>query len=109
MLEEAANSKIRQLGLQNTELRQEVANLERERDFYFQKLRDIEVLCQDFTSSLATSTTPPSAQSVIEHIQALLYATEDDFVSVEDMNLNTQQDDEAMVVDSNNNGNNNHS
>ena len=34
------------LCLQVTELKLKVDNVERERDFYFDKLRDIEILCQ---------------------------------------------------------------
>jgi microtubule-associated protein, RP/EB family len=41
--------------------------LEKERDFYFGKLRDIEVLCQE---------APPSDSNLIEKITAILYATE---------------------------------
>ena len=32
--------------MQVTELKLKVDNVERERDFYFDKLRDIEILCQ---------------------------------------------------------------
>lgn len=41
--------------------------LEKERDFYFGKLRDIEVLCQE---------AGPSDSDLIEKITAILYATE---------------------------------
>ena len=34
------------LPVQVTELKLKVDNVERERDFYFDKLRDIEILCQ---------------------------------------------------------------
>ena len=42
--------------------------LEKERDFYFGKLRDIEVQCQEEEDA--------PAGSVIEKIRAILYATE---------------------------------
>ena len=35
-----------QLALEVTELKLSVENLERERDFYYSKLREVEVLCQ---------------------------------------------------------------
>jgi len=37
----------RQLALEVTELKMSVENLERERDFYYSKLREVEVLCQN--------------------------------------------------------------
>ncbi|ELT87671.1 hypothetical protein CAPTEDRAFT_226241 [Capitella teleta] len=45
-----------------------VEGLEKERDFYFGKLRDIEVLCQENED-----------QSVVKSIMDILYATEDGF------------------------------
>ncbi|EDO49926.1 predicted protein [Nematostella vectensis] len=55
------------------ELKTTVEGLEKERDFYFGKLRDIEVLCQDQEGVEK----PP----IIERILAVLYATEDGFAS----------------------------
>ena len=43
-----------------------VDGLEKERDFYFGKLRDIEVLCQE----------EPGETPVLKNIMAILYATE---------------------------------
>jgi RP/EB family microtubule-associated protein len=80
--DETSTKKIRQLGLQNTELRQEVENLERERDFYFQKLRDVEVLCQEFENGVPSKSA--DAVDMIEKIKKLLYATEEDFVVLAD-------------------------
>ena len=44
----------------------EIASLEKERDFYFGKLRDIEVLCQ----------TNNEKNAIIDQILQILYATE---------------------------------
>lgn len=53
---------------QITELKLSVDSLEKERDFYFSKLRDIEILCQ----------TPEIENSpIVEAMQKILYATDD--------------------------------
>eukprot|EP00048_Salpingoeca_helianthica_P022377 m.17895 g.17895 ORF g.17895 m.17895 type:complete len:254 (-) comp7237_c0_seq1:239-1000(-) len=51
------------------ELKLTVAGLEKERDFYFGKLREIEVLCQDEVNK----------GSLVENILRILYATEEGF------------------------------
>ncbi|KAF9281634.1 Microtubule-associated protein RP/EB member 1 [Mortierella alpina] len=65
------------LGLQK-ELQEErttVAALEKERDFYFGKLRDIEVLIQQDLERA-----PESADNaLLKEIQAVLYSTEEGF------------------------------
>lgn len=55
---------------QTTELQLTIDGLEKERDFYFGKLRDIEILCQQ-----------PEVESIpaIKEIVNILYATEDGF------------------------------
>ena len=50
------------------ELKMTVEGLEKERDFYFGKLRDIEVMCQECDNT-------PSAP-IIQKIMDVLYATE---------------------------------
>lgn len=54
---------------------QQVEGLEKERDFYFGKLRDIEILLQGTEGSDAD----PIAQSVFK----ILYATEEEFAAGE--------------------------
>eukprot|EP01051_Picozoa_sp_SAG22_P035267 SAG22_NODE_16459_length_324_cov_1159.524444_1_plen_84_part_10 len=43
---EATLAKVKELEEENMELKLSVDGLERERDFYFGKLRDIEIMCQ---------------------------------------------------------------
>lgn len=67
----AAIAQIDELNSQVTDLKLNLEGLEKERDFYFSKLRDIEILCQeDEESSL-----PPIVPKILE----ILYATEDGF------------------------------
>lgn len=66
------------LQLENASLKESVAGLEKERDFYFSKLRDIELLVQR-----ATEEQPELEQDedgLVPSIQAILYSTEDGFV-----------------------------
>lgn len=59
---------------ENASLKESVAGLERERDFYFSKLRDIELLVQR-----AVEETPEMEQDeegLVKNIQAILYSTE---------------------------------
>lgn len=58
---------------ENTQLKSTVEGLERERDFYFSKLRDIELLLQQ-----ATEADPEieKEDGLVKHIQAILYSTE---------------------------------
>lgn len=59
---------------ENASLKESVAGLERERDFYFSKLRDIELLVQR-----AVEETPEIEQDeegLVRNIQAILYSTE---------------------------------
>lgn len=58
----------RQLDLEVTELKMSVENLERERDFYYSKLREVEVLCQNHEGEQV-----PFLQQVLD----ILYKTDD--------------------------------
>ncbi|ELU18870.1 hypothetical protein CAPTEDRAFT_180168 [Capitella teleta] len=61
-------ARVDELTAQLQEMTVSVEGLEKERDFYFGKLRDIEVLCQENED-----------QSVVKSIMDILYATEDGF------------------------------
>ncbi|QKX56707.1 uncharacterized protein TRUGW13939_03813, partial [Talaromyces rugulosus] len=54
-----------------------IAGLEKERDFYFAKLRDIELLLQ--TAVEADPELEKEEDSLVKHIQGILYSTEDGF------------------------------
>ncbi|KAJ9192036.1 hypothetical protein DTO166G4_5219 [Paecilomyces variotii] len=54
-----------------------IAGLEKERDFYFAKLRDIEVLLQ--TAVEADPELEKEEDSLVKHIQGILYSTEEGF------------------------------
>ncbi|EGE85064.1 RP/EB family microtubule-associated protein, variant [Blastomyces dermatitidis ER-3] len=54
-----------------------IAGLEKERDFYFAKLRDIELLLQQAVE--ADPELDKDDDSLVKHIQAILYSTEEGF------------------------------
>lgn len=59
---------------ENTQLKDTVAGLERERDFYFSKLREIEVLLQQAVE--ADPDIEKDEDGLIKAIQVILYSTE---------------------------------
>ncbi|XP_059644714.1 microtubule-associated protein RP/EB family member 1C-like [Cornus florida] len=71
---------------QITELKLSVDSLEKERDFYFAKLRDVEILCQC-----------PEIENipVVEAIKRILYATDDTSVVAEAQAMISQHQDQA--------------
>jgi len=60
-----------------TELNEAVTGLERERDFYFNKLRDIEVMLQQEVELKPELEQEP--EGLIARMQAVLYSTEEGF------------------------------
>ncbi|TNN63010.1 Microtubule-associated protein RP/EB family member 3 [Liparis tanakae] len=66
------DSELLELNQQMRDLKLTVDGLEKERDFYFGKLRDIELLCQD------------KENPILNKILDVLYATEDGFAPPED-------------------------
>jgi microtubule-associated protein, RP/EB family len=61
------NIKINQLQVTLQQYELQISSLEKERDFYYQKLRDVEMICQE-----PECETQPYMQKVID----ILYATE---------------------------------
>jgi RP/EB family microtubule-associated protein len=62
------------LTAENSALKETVAGLERERDFYFSKLRDIELLIQQEME--ANPELEKEENGILKHIQTILYSTE---------------------------------
>lgn len=69
---------IAALQQENNTLKEHVQGLERERDFYFSKLRDIEILVQQADEE-ESEVEKGKDGDLISHIQAILYSTEDGF------------------------------
>lgn len=63
-----SNQQVEDLTNQVMDMRLNLEGLEKERDFYFSKLRDIEILCQEAEDADST----PIIQKILE----ILYATE---------------------------------
>lgn len=82
--------RVDELNNQLAEMKITVDGLERERDFYYGKLRDIEVLCQEQEMN-------EDNKPFIEQVLEILYATEDGFAVPDDVpedGLATQNDED---------------
>lgn len=64
---------------ENAQLRETVTGLERERDFYFSKLRDIELLIQNAAETEPEFEKDKEQDSLTKQIQQILYSTEVNF------------------------------
>lgn len=62
---------------ENATLKETVTGLERERDFYFSKLRDIELLIQQAVDE--DPELEKQEDGLVKHIQTILYSTEEGF------------------------------
>ncbi|CAG5138036.1 uncharacterized protein ALTATR162_LOCUS273 [Alternaria atra] len=69
----AASAALRE---ENTALKETVTGLERERDFYFSKLRDIELLIQQ---AMEADPELEKDEGLLKQIQNILYSTEEGF------------------------------
>merc|ERR1719186_257473 len=78
-LSNGSTAQIDDLTLQVEEMRLTVEGLERDRDFYFGKLRDIEVIVGQFAES-------DNDKDIAQKLLDILYATEDGFAIPEDEN-----------------------
>ncbi|KFO23356.1 Microtubule-associated protein RP/EB family member 3 [Fukomys damarensis] len=76
------DAQILELNQQLLDLKLTVDGLEKERDFYFSKLRDIELICQEHESENSP---------VIAGIIGILYATEEGFAPPEDDEIEENQ------------------
>uniref|UniRef100_A0A8C1IZ54 Microtubule-associated protein RP/EB family member 3 n=2 Tax=Cyprinus carpio TaxID=7962 RepID=A0A8C1IZ54_CYPCA len=76
-----SDAEIMELNQQLMELKLTVDGLEKERDFYFSKLRDIELICQEHEDENSP---------IISRIVDILYATEDGFAPPEDDEIDEQ-------------------
>ncbi|KEF58260.1 RP/EB family microtubule-associated protein [Exophiala aquamarina CBS 119918] len=70
----ASSSALKQ---ENDQLKEAIAGLEKERDFYFAKLRDIELLLQ--TAIEQDPSIETDENGLVKNIQAILYSTEEGF------------------------------
>merc|ERR1719205_316466 len=76
----ASAAQIEELNAQILEKNLTIEGLEKERDFYFGKLRDIEVLAQEQEGATVESTPGEFGQKILE----MLYATEEGFAVPEE-------------------------
>lgn len=65
---------------ENAALKETVAGLERERDFYFSKLRDIELLIQN---AMESDPELEKEDTILKSIQTILYSTEVSLLGLE--------------------------
>lgn len=84
----AANAEIEKLRNEVSELQNTVSGLETERDFYFSKLRDIELLCQDNESD-----------PVLGQIMDIMYATQEGFSNPDEEELQGEPPEPGLPPD----------
>ncbi|KAL1985515.1 hypothetical protein VTN96DRAFT_7846 [Rasamsonia emersonii] len=73
----ASNANVAALQQEIAAQKEAIAGLEKERDFYFAKLRDIELLLQSAVE--ADPELEKDEDSLVKHIQNILYSTEEGF------------------------------
>lgn len=81
------------LKAENDQLKEAIAGLEKERDFYFSKLRDIELLLQNAVEQ--DPTLEADENGLIKNIQTILYSTEEGF-EIPDLEANGAEEPETF-------------
>ncbi|OAL29196.1 hypothetical protein AYO20_09249 [Fonsecaea nubica] len=81
------------LKAENESLKEAIAGLEKERDFYFSKLRDIELLLQNAVEQEPSLET--DANGLVKNIQTILYSTEEGF-EIPDLEANGAEEPETF-------------
>ncbi|EXJ86583.1 RP/EB family microtubule-associated protein [Capronia epimyces CBS 606.96] len=78
---------------ENEQLKEAIAGLEKERDFYFSKLRDIELLLQ--TAVEQDPSIEEDENGLVKNIQTILYSTEEGF-EIPDVDVNGAEEPETF-------------
>jgi RP/EB family microtubule-associated protein len=78
---------------ENEQLKEAIGGLEKERDFYFSKLRDIELLLQ--TAVEQDPSLEEDENGLIKNIQTILYSTEEGF-EIPDLDANGAEEPETF-------------
>ena len=81
------------LKAENDQLKEAIGGLEKERDFYFSKLRDIELLLQ--TAVEKDPALETDENGLVKDIQAILYSTEEGF-EIPDLEANGAEEPETF-------------
>jgi microtubule-associated protein, RP/EB family len=79
--EDSSNATIKKLEEERSHMMMHIQGVERERDFFFEKLRNIEVLLQDREESKEGENEKDLASSIFK----ILYETNDDFVAPDEV------------------------
>ncbi|KAK6382100.1 microtubule integrity protein mal3 [Exophiala oligosperma] len=89
----AAGGSSAALKQENDQLKEAIGGLEKERDFYFSKLRDIELLLQ--TAVEQDPSLEADENGLIKQIQTILYSTEEGF-EIPDLEANGAEEPETF-------------
>ena len=81
------------LKTENDQLKEAIGGLEKERDFYFSKLRDIELLLQNAVEQEPSLETDDNG--LVKNIQTILYSTEEGF-EIPDLEANGGEEPETF-------------